>query len=71
MKITRLKECRVTKRSSRKEANAFMRTLHPEVDWYTHYVHHIDGNPLNNEFSNLKIVSRHEHKKIHALTKGE
>ncbi len=26
-------------------------------------VHHIDGNPLNNEFSNLKILDRAEHSK--------
>jgi len=28
-------------------------------------VHHIDENPFNNEISNLQIVSRAEHKRIH------
>lgn len=29
-------------------------------------VHHIDGNPLNNSFDNLKILFRSEHAKLHA-----
>ena len=28
-------------------------------------VHHIDGNPENNDIKNLQIVSRAEHKRIH------
>ncbi len=32
-------------------------------------VHHIDGNKLNNDISNLKIVSRSEHMKIHFYNK--
>lgn len=31
----------------------------------TEIVHHIDGNKLNNDISNLKIVSRKEHIEIH------
>lgn len=30
-----------------------------------YHIHHIDGNPLNNEISNLKCVSSEEHAKIH------
>lgn len=30
-----------------------------------HHVHHIDGNPLNNEITNLTCVSAEEHAKIH------
>ena len=33
-------------------------------------VHHIDGNPLNNAVSNLQIVTRAEHVRIHAPVKG-
>lgn len=30
-------------------------------------IHHIDGNPWNNDLSNLKIVDNHkEHKRLHA-----
>lgn len=34
------------------------------------YVHHIDGNKLNNECSNLQWVSVQEHNKIHIGTRG-
>lgn len=30
-----------------------------------HQVHHIDGNKLNNDISNLLIVTRGEHERIH------
>ncbi len=30
-----------------------------------YHIHHIDGNPLNNEISNLECVSPEEHSKIH------
>jgi len=30
-----------------------------------YHVHHIDGNPLNNEITNLKCISAEEHAKIH------
>lgn len=30
-------------------------------------VHHIDGNPLNNDLSNLTIINRHEHIKLDAI----
>ena len=30
-----------------------------------HHIHHIDGNPLNNEISNLKCVTSEEHVKLH------
>lgn len=29
-------------------------------------VHHIDGNPLNNDISNLKIIPRGEHQRKHS-----
>ena len=32
-------------------------------------VHHIDGNHLNNDFANLKVVTASEHMKIHASQK--
>ena len=28
-------------------------------------VHHIDGNPLNNDFSNLEVLSSTEHARLH------
>lgn len=31
-------------------------------------VHHIDENPLNNEFSNLELMSKREHDRLHAKT---
>lgn len=34
-------------------------------------VHHIDGNPLNNELDNLALVTKRGHKTIHALQKQE
>lgn len=30
-------------------------------------IHHIDGNPLNNSLSNLKLLSDPEHKRIHRI----
>lgn len=30
-------------------------------------VHHIDGNKLNNNIENLKIMTRGEHSKLHRL----
>jgi hypothetical protein len=30
-----------------------------------HIIHHIDGNKLNNNLSNLKLMSRSEHSKLH------
>jgi len=33
-------------------------------------VHHVDGNPLNNEVSNLQILTRAEHIRIHTPVKG-
>ena len=32
----------------------------------TEDVHHKDGNPLNNEISNLEVIDRKEHLKQHA-----
>lgn len=29
-------------------------------------VHHIDGNPLNNDISNLEVIKHGEHQRIHA-----
>ena len=34
------------------------------------HVHHLDGNPLNNNFENLLVVSGRDHAKIHAAQKG-
>lgn len=31
----------------------------------TEIVHHVDGNKLNNEISNLQVVTRAEHARIH------
>ena len=30
-------------------------------------VHHIDGNKINNDISNLAVVTREEHKNIHGI----
>lgn len=32
-------------------------------------VHHIDGNPLNNDVSNLLVLTKEEHNKIHGEEK--
>lgn len=58
--------------TSRKEGNNG-KTLHRLIyeDYYgctlllNVDIHHIDGNPLNNNISNLKLLSRSEHMKIH------
>ena len=34
------------------------------------HIHHIDGNPTNNHYLNLKALSRKEHQKIH-LKQGD
>jgi len=33
-------------------------------------VHHIDGNPLNNDRENLKLMSLSEHSRMHRLSQG-
>ena len=32
---------------------------------FYHHVHHIDGNKLNNDISNLQVVTPEEHERIH------
>ena len=32
-----------------------------------HQVHHIDGNKLNNDISNLQVITRGEHERIHNI----
>jgi len=32
--------------------------------------HHIDGNPLNNHFDNLIVLTRRQHYKVHVLAGG-
>lgn len=34
------------------------------------YVHHIDGNKLNNDIKNLQIITKIEHSRFHALKRG-
>lgn len=34
-----------------------------------HHIHHIDGNPLNNDISNLTCLPRLEHLRLHGATK--
>ena len=38
------------------------RPLKPNED-----VHHIDGNPLNNDLTNLEVVTHGEHQRIHSI----
>lgn len=38
-------------------------------EWPNEVVHHIDGDPTNDEFSNLQLMSAFEHKSLH--TRGE
>lgn len=37
-----------------------------KVPYNSDIVHHIDGNPYNNDLSNLKLISKAEHNSIHA-----
>ena len=50
---------------SRKEANDLMHRIHPELDWHGLCVHHIDHNPLNNDISNLFVMSTPKHTRFH------
>lgn len=36
----------------------------------TEQVHHIDGNPLNNNINNLELLNQHDHLKLHADVKS-
>lgn len=56
------KECK-----SRKEAREKIACLNPEYKKlkYTHLVHHMDKNPLNNSTENLKLIGRSEHANFH------
>jgi hypothetical protein len=58
---------------SRREARIKMNYYSSENDYsrYTHHVHHIDGNPLNNNISNLKILTVKEHLSLHALHRNK
>jgi len=52
------------------------RRLVKSIDKYSNLprsqvVHHIDGNPLNNELSNLVILSNSEHIKLHWVLNPE
>jgi len=40
-------------------------TIPPEL-----FVHHINGNRQDNNISNLKIINKHEHSRMHALERG-
>lgn len=35
------------------------------------HVHHIDGNPLNNELSNLQVIDGSEHMRLHKCIEPE
>ena len=50
---------------SRLEARKIMYQLHPKIDWHIHYIHHLDGNPLNNDLDNLVIMNRAMHTRLH------
>jgi DNA-binding transcriptional MerR regulator len=50
---------------SRIRAREMAKKLYPTVNWYTHLVHHKDFNPLNNDPSNLQVLTHHEHCMIH------
>lgn len=58
--------------TSKKEGNS-LKFLHRLIfeDYYhltilpNNVIHHIDGNPQNNDISNLKLLSQEEHLRIH------
>ena len=54
--------------NARKEARIKMNYYEDHGRW-THHTHHVDGDPLNNDISNLKIVTIREHINIHRLKK--
>lgn len=53
---------------ARKEAREVMH-YYENPDWNrrTHAVHHLDGDPLNNDSVNLLVVTIPEHRLIHTL----
>ena len=44
--------------------------LHRRLD-YNEIVHHVDGNARNNDADNLRVMSRSEHSRKHALEQWE
>ncbi len=69
MKMRKSKCKTNTIREYRRDARELMRIQYPNIDWKMYFVHHIDGNPFNNELPNLKIVYKQEHKLLHKAIK--
>jgi len=60
------KDCRTYKKQlGEPEHRKIMRIKMGRELTYDEVVHHIDGNPLNNKPSNLKVMSRREHTSLH------
>ena len=55
--------------TGQKKARKIMKNLYPEVDWNIYMVHHIDGDPTNNDQNNLEIVTRKGHYMVHRYIK--
>lgn len=56
---------KMAQNKARREANEMMRKLYPNIDWHIYCVHHKDKNPYNNEMSNLLIMKRAVHTRLH------
>lgn len=68
-KMIESKKQLITAHNYRREAREKMKKLFPNLDWHINCVHHFDGNPFNNNLSNLRIVLKQKHKAIHQIIK--